>query len=491
MQDTALSGNVEPGSADVPLAVDLDGTFLRTDVLLEGLAAAITRAPWLFLLAPFLLLIEGKAGLKRRLARAGLVDLATLPVRRPLAEWLAEERARGRKIYLVSASDQEIVDRIAAVHGLFDGAIGSDGHANLKGPAKRDRLQKLFPEGYAYVGDAGADIAVWKSAQRVSFAGRQAGTLRKMQELKKPVERIFFERAAPLETWAKAARVHQWAKNALIFAAPIVAQRAMVPEHWLNWVMCLLGFLIINLLASSTYILNDLADLSADRQHWSKRNRPFASGALPISIALILIPIGIVIGAVAAVLLDREFAITVGTYLVVTLAYSFKLKQIPVVDVLTLATLFTLRLLMGLALINVEPTPWILGFCLMLFLSLSLAKRHVELHRKAQLGGGDVPGRGYRSDDAVFVLCMGVASGFAAILVVMLYVADKQVVGLYKTPHWLWALPVVFYVWLGRIWFLCHRGRLDDDPVLFAIKDPLSIILGFLAAGSFALAALA
>ena len=249
------------------------------------------------------------------------------------------------------------------------------------------------------------------------------------------------------------------------------------------------GFFLVCLLASATYILNDIADLEVDRLHDTKRLRPFASGDLPVMFGLIATPLMIVAALIGGYLLAPGFAVTLLIYLVLTLAYSFGLKQLPLLDVLVISFLFTLRVVMGTALLGIGYSPWLLSFSGAFFLSLALAKRHVEVARANHVDIEDVIGRGYRGEDWPLTLSFGVGSGLISIVIMLLYLTnDATPSGFYSNPSWLYAVPTLMMMWLMRIWVLSNRMELDDDPVIFALRDPASLLLGFLTAVSFGFA---
>jgi 4-hydroxybenzoate polyprenyltransferase/phosphoserine phosphatase len=466
----------------MPLVVDMDGTLLRTDVLYEGIAAAFAKRPIQTIMA-FLLLVGGRAPFKRRIAELAQLDVSSLPAREDLVNWLAEEKARGRALHLVSAGEEAVVRAVADRFGLFDDAQGSDGRRNLRGSRKAEELRRRFPDGFAYAGDSSADLKVWREARGIVLAGARLSVARKAAGLG-PIERRFEDPKRGLRVWRKALRMQQWAKNHLVFAPLFLAGSFADPAAL---AMAAAGFVLLGLTASGTYLVNDLADLAADRRHRSKRARPFASGALGVEKGLVAAPLLIVGGLVAAFVLKPEFGFALAAYLVTTLTYSFRLKSIPFLDVAALAGLYTLRLVIGATLINAPVSEWLLTFSAFFFFSLSLAKRHVEIaHATA---AGKVPGRGYRVEDAPLTLAFGVASGFASIQILVTYlIEDAFPSGVYDAPHWLWAAPVLISLWVMRIWLLAHRGELDDDPVAFALRDKASYALGLLLACAFAAA---
>lgn len=462
-----------------PLCVDLDGTLIRTDLLYETLLAALRRRPWILLALPFWLL-GGRARLKARILEAsgGRVDVESLPLTDDLVDYLRAEKRAGRRIELVSASDRRIVDRVAERVGVFDAVLGSDGATNLKGPVKAAALAGRHPGGFVYAGDAAADLAVWERAAGaipVNAGLARAGAI----AARAPVEASFGRPPRPLPALVRALRPHQWAKNALILLPLLLTRAYEIPSVLLAAVATIALFSVA---ASGTYLLNDLLDLTADRSHPSKRDRPLASGALPIPVALLLAPLLIAAGLAGTLAVDPDVFLSLLVYLALTLAYSFGLKAWPVVDVLALGALFTLRLLAGHLLVDGGVPAWLLVFSMALFTSLALVKRLTEVRGLEERGMVSVPGRGYRAGDGPFVLAFGLATGLASVLIFMIYlVADPMHAMRLDHPQWLWVVPAVLGWWLPRVWLLATRGEMHDDPVVFALKDRASLVLGAVA----------
>jgi 4-hydroxybenzoate polyprenyltransferase/phosphoserine phosphatase len=484
---------VAPASRTLPLVVDLDGTLVRTDTTFELIAAAVTRRP-LAVLAALAAGLGSRAVMKRRLVEAGALDVDTLPLRDDLVAYLRDQKRTGRAIHLVSAADQTVVDRVASRIGLFDSALGSGDGVNLKGSKKAARLAELFPGGFVYAGDSPADGPVWRASAGAIVAGDLAAAERAARKAGQPIEAEFRDPPVTLKDWRKGLRLHQWTKNVLVFAAMFLGHAHLNPNAW---VACALGFLALGAVASGTYLLNDLIDLQADRSHPTKRLRMLASGRLKISRAILLAPALILGGVAAAFAIDvwngpglPLFGLGVLGYLALTLAYSVRLKRVPFLDTLILASLFTLRIVMGGALANVPVSEWLLVFSMFFFFGLSTAKRHVEVLRRARAGGGALEGRGFSSDDEAVTLAFGVASSVASILILVQYLMEGAFPsGFYSAPAFLWAMPVVVGGWLTRVWLLAHRGELDDDPVAFAIRDRVSLALGAVLGVSFVAAA--
>lgn len=434
-------------AAPLPLVLDADRALLRTGIAAERLVAGLSR-------------------------RALRLDL--LPVRDELVAFAAAEREAGRPVHLVTDAPQAVAEALAARFEFVDGAFGrEDGDDG----GKAARLAARFPAGFAYAGDPAAEPEVWAAAATRVPVGTGG--------IEDEVLARFPREAAGLRVWAKALRLHQWAKNALVFVPILLGGRALDAAAWSSG---LLMFLALGVLASSTYLVNDLVDLADDRRHWSKRTRPLAAGTLPIGRALAAVPLGATAAFGLAWLAGGAAGLAfAGLYLAVTLAYSLRLKREPILDVTVLAALFTVRIAAGVAVTGVAWSAWLLAFSMLLFLSLSLAKRHTEAVRMQRHGA--TAARGYVAADAPILLALGVASATASIVLLVLYLIEEAFkAGFYAAPQMLWALPVVLFLWLGRIWLLCGRGQLHDDPVSFALRDRVSLGHGALVAGAVGLA---
>lgn len=467
--------NEHPAGSELPLVLDVDDTLLRTDMLHETAVAYVKANPlrifkligWLF---------KGKATLKRRLGESVPLDVENLPVNEDLVAFAREQHAGGRQVGLATAADELLAMRLSRRFDFIDFVIASDGTYNLKGARKAAELVKQFPEGFAYAGDNRADLEVWSEARSIVLVGASARTSRKARALGTPVEAEFARPALGLKGWARALRVHQWAKNALVFVPLILSGMASEP---MAVVQALVAFAAMSLMASGTYLLNDLFDLADDRIHWSKRNRPLASGALRIKHGVPAAAVLVGAALVAAATLGLASLALLVVYMATTLAYSFYLKRQPIVDAFTLAALFTLRLGIGITAVGAVPSPWLLVFSMFLFTSLSFAKRQTEIQKSVANGRTSVSGRGYLGSDAGLVVAMGVATAMAAITIMVLYIMnDVYSAEFYGQPLFLWVFPAALFMWVSRIWLLCHREELHDDPVAFAIRDRVSIGLG-------------
>ncbi len=469
----------------LPLAVDLDGTLLAGDTLHEAVVALLLKHP-VALLRALPALRQGRAAFKHQVALAAPDVALAVPVRPQLLAWLHAQRDAGRALHLVSGADQAVVAAVAARLDMFDSATGSDGVRNLAGAEKARWLAARFPQGFAYAGNSAADLPVFAAARSVVLVALPRGVRAAALALDRPVECEVTGPAGGALAWARALRPHQWAKNLLMLVPLILGHRLQDPAALLP---VLLGMLAMSLVASGTYLLNDLADLAADRQHATKRNRALAAGrvaplpALLVALLLVLLPL------VGALLLLPAFAAGLAGYVLVSLAYSAALKRVPLLDTLTIAGLFMTRLGLGVLLADVPWSPWLMSFAGFFFFSLALAKRHGEVMQARGLPATALTHRGYRADDWPLTLGFGLAAGVAALQIMILFVAnDAWPSRLYHTPVWLYATPPLVAVWLTRLWLLAHRQQLHDDPVVFALRDPQSWASGALVALAIGLA---
>ena len=475
--------------AAVPLVVDLDGTLLRSDLLLES-SLAFVRARPLRALAPLAWLAGGKAALKRRLAEAADVDVAALPYDQRVLALIARERALGRRIVLATASDRRYAEQVAAHLGLFDEVLASGDGVNLSAGRKRDALlQRYGHQGYDYAGNSSDDLPVWAAARHAHVVGAGAA-LERRARAQGNVASVLpgATPGARLRALLKALRVHQWAKNLLILLPLLAAHVADQPPRLLA---ALLAFVCFSLCASSVYLLNDLLDVADDRHHKSKRQRPFAAGSLSLLAGVALAPLLLAAAfGLALWLLPWKFAAVLLGYYALTLAYTLYLKRVMAVDAIALAALYTARLIAGAAAFAVPLTFWMLAFSMFMFLSLALVKRYAELREARSRGDdGKARGRGYFPGDLEMIASLGAASGYLAVLVLALYTQDRATVALYRQPQLIWLACPLLLLWTTRIWMLTHRGLMHDDPVVFALKDRASLLIGLLFGAIFLAAA--
>ncbi|KJS26006.1 MAG: hypothetical protein VR75_08710 [Hyphomonadaceae bacterium BRH_c29] len=474
--ETVVALPQHDGGKQPPLILDLDGTLLRTDLLVEGIVNAFFHKP-LQLVAALPLALISRSRFKHRIASITEIDINSMPVNSELVAYAGEQKKLGRDIHLYTASSQSLADKVKARFDFLDTALGSSEKSNLKAARKSDALKEHFPDGFVYAGDTRADLPVWEDAQAAILVDVPKSVNRAVVNSGKEIEARFRNSGSPLKSWLKAMRIHQWAKNALIFVPLLLSHQYLDPAAVVRSVA---AFFVLSIAASGTYILNDLADLSADRRHQVKRNRPFASGKLNLLAGLVLAIFMVSGGLVAGAFVSPGFFFALSSYLILTLAYSFGLKRVPVLDVVILATLFTLRLAMGTEASATVYSEWLLTFSMFFFLSLSMAKRYVEVAARSENCGELIGGRGYRGEDRMFVSTMGIGTGVASLLILVLFLReDAFKVNIYQTKGFLWGIPVVMSLFLGRVWLLASRQELHDDPVAFAVKDKTSYLLGF------------
>lgn len=456
----------------LPLCIDLDGTLTPVDTLHEGLLALAKSSPLSLLKLPGRL-AHGKAAFKSFVVEHASVDAEVLPIRPELLGWIQSQKASGRHLVLVTASDRRTAEPVAQRVGLFDEVIASDGARNLAGETKRAALVQRFGEkGFDYAGNASPDLEVWKSAANAIVVGDK--TLARKAAAVSTVERHFETPAPGLRIWIKALRLHQWVKNALVFVPAALAHQIGQPQVLLDAMLCFLAF---GLCASSVYVFNDLLDLGSDRRHARKCRRPFAAGVLSARdgvIAGVLLLMG---SAAIAALIGPWFCLALAAYYIFTWAYSLRLKRVALIDVMMLAGLYTMRIIAGSAATLIWPSFWLLGFSVFMFLSLGIVKRFAELEDARQAGGGRAHGRGYGPEDLALLQSLGTSAGYSSIVVLALYINSAASAELYEHSMALWILPPVMLFWISRVWLLTTRGHMHDDPIVFALRDRISLVL--------------
>jgi len=473
-------------SADsIPLCVDCDGTITPADLLHESVFAMLRSRPWQLFLVPFWL-FRGRAFLKEKLAETATFNWRTLPMNDEVMSFVRNERATGRQVVLVTASDRRLASGFAEHLDAFDEVLASDGKLNLAGKNKASVLRERFGVGgYDYIGNSAADLPVWANARMavivtrsrrlISRAGRVAALNRTISPLK----------STPAH-YLKMLRVHQWLKNLLVFVAAAAAHQLGNPSILFE---SLIAFIAFSMSASSVYILNDLLDLESDRRHPRKKNRPLAAARVPIAHGVLLMPLLLIASISISVALNSLFSAILIGYFLLTLSYSMLLKRQVIVDVIMLAGLYTVRVIGGACATHIKPSFWLLAFSMFMFLSLALVKRYAEL----DLSVGqktNIAGRGYRAEDLPVLLALGVASGFGAVLIVALYINNPDLVAAYPSPIWLWFVPGLLLYWVSRLWMKTHRREMHDDPVVFTARDWQSLTVVALSALCFVLAAI-
>ncbi|MDE3103833.1 MAG: UbiA family prenyltransferase [Acidobacteriota bacterium] len=477
---------------DVPLCVDLDGTLVKSDTLYDSTLVLARQSPATLLRLPGWLL-QGKAALKQHLTDAVALDVEHLPYNRALLQYLEQQHATGRPIYLATAADLRLAERVAAHLGLFAGVLASDGTLNLAGSNKLAAFQQRFPQGFSYIGNASPDLCLLQACQQPMVANPTAGLRARLRSAGIRPALVFEEREAPLRAWMRALRLHQWAKNALLFLPLLLAhtfQRTLLLSAGT-------AFLAFGLCASATYIINDLLDVESDRVHPRKRRRPFAAGDLSVQAGVAVLLLFFAASATLALALPRlvrhlapervldgpyhlSFGVWLLVYLATTLAYSLRLKRAVLVDVIVLSGLYTIRILAGGAATGVAISPWLGSFSIFFFLSLAFVKRFAELEALRERGGAIASGRGYHIQDLEQLRSFGTSAGYVSVAVLTLYISNLAAAELYGHTSRLWLLVPILLLWLSRLWMLASRGQLDEDPVVYAVTDRRSLLLGLL-----------
>lgn len=493
MPDDTMSNGPGPRlAAGVPLCVDLDGTLVKSDTLVDSVLVMGRQRPSALLRIPGWI-AQGKAQFKRRVTSAVQLDVEHLPYNRPLLEWLREEHGAGRAIYLATAADRALAERIAEYLGIFAGVLASDGSTNLAGKNKLQAFRDRFGERFCYIGNAKPDAVLLCACESPMTANPHRALTTRLRGAGTVTAASFEDRSGLLKSWLRAIRLHQWAKNTLIFVPLLLAHDWRISAL----TACVVAFFSFGLCASATYILNDLLDLEADRRHPRKRRRPFAAGDLSavagtgavvlmmaVSLALAITLPHIVAQVPGAVSPDDRYRFLewLALYTVTTLTYSFYLKRKILLDVFVLSGLYTVRILAGAAAADVAMSPWLAGFSVFFFLSLAFVKRFSEVESLRERGGTKTAGRGYLVSDLEQLRAIGTGSMFAAVVVMTLYINNPETARLYHHTGRLWLVDIILLLWLAQVWMLASRGQMHDDPVVWAITSRRSLFLGLVMA---------
>jgi len=468
----------ESGRASPPLVVDLDGTLVKTDLLVESLLALIKQdIRYLFLLPWWL--FRGLAYLKRQVSQRVSLDVSVLPYHPEFLEYLKTERARGRRLILATAADERLARQVSDHLQLFDQVLASDGTRNLTGRRKRDRVTAAFGEKqFDYVGNGRADLPVWASA-RTAILVNAGPQVRRLAGRVALVGRVFQGEAHGQQAYFRALRLTHWLKNLLVFVPLVMAHRFLDVGSLAE---AFLAFLAFGLCASSVYLMNDLMDLTADRHHPRKRQRPFAAGDLSVLTGVASIPVLLASGLSLSRFLPGSLLWMLILYFLLNLAYSLYLKRIVLLDVVVLSGLYTLRLMAGAAAVGIWPSSWLLAFSAFLFLSLALVKRYDELVAMNAEHGKDVEVRGYRVEDKELLAAMGCGSGYVAVLFLALYISSGTAEISYTRYQLIWVICPLLVYWISYIWLTAHRQKMSDDPLMFTLTNRASRIVILLAA---------
>ena len=451
------------------LVVDLDGTLLKSDMLYESFWSAFGNN-WLEAIMSFSKVRHGKAKFKEYLCSKADIDIKLLPFDEDVISYIRKYQQKGGRTALVTASNQIFATKISEHLKIFNEAHGSSGENNLKGTSKATFLINQFGDGtFSYMGDAEADLPVWKVSNKIITVNASRALCRKVELLGKPVE-CLVTKVNETSSYIKALRLHQWSKNSLVFLPMLAAHQL----NALTIISSLLAFIAFSLVASSVYIFNDLIDLSADRAHPEKKSRSFASGSLPISHGPFLAIILLIGGGLIAAYVGWLFFFVLTAYYFLTLTYSLLLKQKVIADICLLAGLYTIRVVAGGSASHIEISLWLLAFCIFIFFSLASVKRQTELVDMKKRKVAMAKGRGYHVDDLLIISIISLVAGHISVLVLALYISSPTVTILYNNPSALWAVSFILLYWITRMVFITHRGNMNNDPIVFAVTDRTS-----------------
>ncbi|MBY8977362.1 UbiA family prenyltransferase [Rhodobacteraceae bacterium NNCM2] len=460
-------------SDNTPLVVDLDGTLAPVDTLHESILSLISsNPPALLRLAGWV--TQGRDAVANNVAQEVVLRPSDLPLNEEVLEHVRAARSNGRPTALVSSADQRQLEAIDTELDLFDEVKGSVDGAGFDGDAKAAWLVERFGDkGYDFIGNSATDLPVWNHARNALSAHADEALRKQLDRLEGESEHLAPQPngLARLKPYIKAMRPHQWLKNMLVFVPALAAHDpgAFGPA--------LIAFILFSLVASSAYLLNDMLDLQADRAHPRKRKRPFAAGDIPVAHGMVQVVGLLLVSGVVALWTQPLFFAVLATYLVLTLLYSFVLKRKLIVDICTLGGLYTIRIVGGGAAAGLAISPWLLGFSMFIFLALAAVKRLAEILDIIKRGETSAAGRAYEARDLPVVLGIALASGYSAVLIFALYISSDAVVSLYSTPDLLWLFCPILLYWISRMTIIAHRGEMHDDPIVFALRDKVSLVV--------------
>ncbi|MGI6681309.1 MAG: UbiA family prenyltransferase [Bdellovibrionota bacterium] len=459
------------------LFVDLDGTLIKGDLLYECLISIIKKSFFSIFFIPIWLL-KGKAYLKEKFSLLIELNVELLPYNQEVVAYIKAKKEKGIRIILATASNHNLAKPISGFLGLFDDVIASNKKENLKGKNKLKKIKSYlsdnnFSKEFSYIGDSTADIVIFNEAKEPIIVGNEK-IYNKIKLKNKNAKFIAESAKFSITSFLSMIRTYQWVKNLLIFIPLILSHKFLNIDLVLKAIVAFFSF---SFLASSVYIINDIFDINADRMHPSKKHRAIASGDIPISLGLktviFLIPFSIVI----SLSLGKEFLLILTLYFITTTLYSIFFKKIVLVDILILSLLYTVRILAGGVALNIALSPWLAMFSLFMFFSLACAKRYAELYAVKNNLQHKIMGRGYQASDLEQIQIFGSSSGYIAVLIFALYIQSDVSVRLYKTPSFLWGLCPLMLYWISRVWLISHRGQMEQDPIIFAMKDKASYII--------------
>ncbi len=457
---------------NLPLCVDLDGTLITTDTLWESLLLLLKKNMFFALLLPFWL-VRGKAYCKQQITQKTQLPIDSLPYNKSLITWLKQQKESGKSLILITGAYQSIAKQVATHLGIFSEVLATDGNNNLVGKNKRDLLNQRFNKsGYDYVGNSRQDLPVWQDARHSYVTNASQGTLRKAKQHAN-VQGNFAVKRNKWALIARALRVHQYAKNTLLFVPLLLTGIVINQEIFLNY---LLTFISLSAFASSLYIANDLMDLTDDRKHPKKSQRPFACGALSLPFGVLLSCICFIIAISLLLFLPTITQYLLLSYVLLNLFYTHIFKKIILLDVFLLAALYTLRIILGMSLISFGYSAWLILFSIYFFISLAFMKRYIEINDMADAGANSLSGRAYKFEHKNLIAIFGIISAYVSAVIFSLYINSTKALHIYAHPQILYGTVLIILYWISRTWLLAWDKKVHHDPVLFALTDKVSYL---------------
>lgn len=464
----------KPDERQIPLCVDLDGTLIKVDSILESAILVIKKRPLVLFFILFWIL-RGKNYFKSRITSIAIPDVSLFPYNDTIVEKIKEARVQGRRTVLSTATTENIAIAVSKHTDLFDETIFSSENHNNRSSNKSATLNEKFGEKqYDYIGNSYADLDVFRNCRKAILVTNSRSLIKKSRMINPDLE-VIDEQINYFLKLIKELRLYQWIKNLLIFLPLLLAHEYY---NLSGFTYAIIGFLCFSFTASFIYVINDLLDLEADRQHNCKKYRPFASGDLPpFSAFIIAFMMMLVSFYVSFAYLPQFFGYILLTYLILTTLYSFFLKKVVIADIIVLSMLYSIRIVAGGELTHVSLSKWFIAFSLFIFFSLAIVKRYTELYNIIQNNKTKAGGRGYVAGDIKLLLSLGTSSGYLSVLIILLYIFSPEIIQLYNTPILLIPVAIVLLAWISRMWFLATRGEMNEDPVVFTAKDKYSYLL--------------
>ena len=358
--------------------------------------------------------------------------------------------------------------------GIFAGIVASDGQHNLKGVRKLTAIRDLVAVGdFDYAGNGPEDIQICRQARKAIVVGPNRSLLRAVRETGN-LEAHFPPVSSVGRSLLRAIRPQQWLKNILVFVPLLTAFKFDDVTAVFHAVLAFVGF---SMVASATYILNDLLDLASDRSHPRKRLRPFAAGDVSVVTGLVTAVFLLGGGFAVSLLGVAKLALMLLAYLLLTASYSLYFKNLVLADAIVLAGLYTIRVLAGAIAVSVESSVWLLAFSAFVFFSLALVKRCAELKLMEAMAVTATTGRDYRVSDLSVLWPTGIAAGVGAVVVFSQYISSAEVAAQFGHPFLLWLICPCLGYWIGRMWIKTGRGEMHDDPLVYAATDKTSRLI--------------